>query len=484
MKSEYLHELNQTELRIPEERPPENRYESRMFLGCRIPGLLPCRILHLDNRTYYSYGITSLQSLSLLIRRRELTRDDLLWILREILQIENGVEDYLLLPDHIVLDAEHIFVDQSAKKIGLIFVPFYSCRPIEGLRNLTASLLPALDRNDAGTVVFGYRFYRMLLEPDARLSTLLCFLGEAAGGEMELQSVRNGFSDAVRIASDPGSAKTALPRGRAPGTSGASSGSTGGLSDPEIGSSKNETAPATRFFGKRALWKTAALVSLLLLAAAGGYLLLHPALLRRRLALLFLIPFALFAAACVCILILLGRKEAASSPRSSPAFADTQGRAAFPRPAGIRADRFADVTPFGSAGPSPVPAPPASLISTGQDQEPRAIPIDKKSIAIGKNPDLCDAVVSDPKISRQHALIRFRDGRYFLSDCNSKNGTFRNGEPVVGIKEVPLKNGDRIRFADITYLFRTETPGGAAGQADPHIKKRRTKHDDQETLES
>lgn len=62
-----------------------------------------------------------------------------------------------------------------------------------------------------------------------------------------------------------------------------------------------------------------------------------------------------------------------------------------------------------------------------------------------------DAVILSPAVSRYHAKITRRDGIYYLSDLNSLNGTFHNGEPVGYNESVPLKAMDTISFADVVY---------------------------------
>jgi sigma-B regulation protein RsbU (phosphoserine phosphatase) len=46
-----------------------------------------------------------------------------------------------------------------------------------------------------------------------------------------------------------------------------------------------------------------------------------------------------------------------------------------------------------------------------------------------------------PNVSRQHAIIQVRNGRYILKDLNSKHGTYVNG---VRVDETELRNGDKI----------------------------------------
>jgi pSer/pThr/pTyr-binding forkhead associated (FHA) protein len=69
---------------------------------------------------------------------------------------------------------------------------------------------------------------------------------------------------------------------------------------------------------------------------------------------------------------------------------------------------------------------------------------------IGRSPGN-DIVLRDGYISGEHAQIRQGDENYFLEDLGSTNGTFING---VRIKEpVILKNGDRISFRQVDFLF-------------------------------
>lgn len=61
-------------------------------------------------------------------------------------------------------------------------------------------------------------------------------------------------------------------------------------------------------------------------------------------------------------------------------------------------------------------------------------------------PDV-DLDSDDPeaKVSRRHARISFRDGKYFLEDLGSTNGTFVNrGKRLLPGRPQPLQDGDEI----------------------------------------
>jgi len=62
-----------------------------------------------------------------------------------------------------------------------------------------------------------------------------------------------------------------------------------------------------------------------------------------------------------------------------------------------------------------------------------------------------EIVIVSKRASREHAHIR-RDGRHtFLDDLGSTNGTFLNGERVLG--NVQLRDGDQISIGEIVFTF-------------------------------
>lgn len=77
---------------------------------------------------------------------------------------------------------------------------------------------------------------------------------------------------------------------------------------------------------------------------------------------------------------------------------------------------------------------------------------------IGKQEDRAEIVLKNAKISRLHAEIYQKDGRFFLMDMNSSNGTYLNHSPerLAACADYELSSGDVIRFANEEYVFRME----------------------------
>lgn len=97
----------------------------------------------------------------------------------------------------------------------------------------------------------------------------------------------------------------------------------------------------------------------------------------------------------------------------------------------------------------PPDAPHAVLIMDGE----RLIPIKQPILNIGRHRDN-HIILDNPRVSRHHAQIRLRFGRYVLFDLGSASGTTVNGHPI---QEAILRSGDVITMADNTLIYVEDT---------------------------
>lgn len=71
-----------------------------------------------------------------------------------------------------------------------------------------------------------------------------------------------------------------------------------------------------------------------------------------------------------------------------------------------------------------------------------------------------DIVLDDPKVSRSHAAFRMLgDGKHYIVDMGSANGTFLNDKRVVSPQA--LKDGDEISIGGYTMTFHCDEPDNA-----------------------
>lgn len=80
----------------------------------------------------------------------------------------------------------------------------------------------------------------------------------------------------------------------------------------------------------------------------------------------------------------------------------------------------------------------------------KRIRLTKSLTRIGRAPD-SDIVVAEPQISTRHAEIECRQGRFYLRDLRSTNGSWINKERVQA--ETILKSGDVVAFDEFTFTF-------------------------------
>jgi len=92
------------------------------------------------------------------------------------------------------------------------------------------------------------------------------------------------------------------------------------------------------------------------------------------------------------------------------------------------------------------------LVAMDGDQKGEDFRLRDGQNTLGSAPD-SDIVLHDQTISAKHASVRYKDGKFFLSDLDSSNGTFVNGLEEC-VARVELKDSDMVRVGAVTLKFR------------------------------
>jgi FHA domain len=71
----------------------------------------------------------------------------------------------------------------------------------------------------------------------------------------------------------------------------------------------------------------------------------------------------------------------------------------------------------------------------------------EEEVLIGRSSG-CQIVIGEPTVSRRHARLRSRDGRWVLQDLGSTNGTFLNGRRV---GRCELRPGDLVLLGEAAF---------------------------------
>lgn len=107
------------------------------------------------------------------------------------------------------------------------------------------------------------------------------------------------------------------------------------------------------------------------------------------------------------------------------------------------------------------PPPLATVLVRSGSLRGQRLPIRTPVVNIGRA-EYNDLVFGDASVSAAHAKLQRREEVWILTDLDSTNGTFVDGEPLRG--ELPLMPGSTVRFGDVTVLF---DPTDLRGPAPP-----------------
>lgn len=102
----------------------------------------------------------------------------------------------------------------------------------------------------------------------------------------------------------------------------------------------------------------------------------------------------------------------------------------------------------------------------------RCYPLANAEITIGRQPGNT-IVLADDSVSRNHARIAAERGQAIVTDLNSTNGTFVNGERVHG--QQSLRPGDRVEIAGAAFQVSTSSSSELGRAALPNGKIMRSR---------
>ena len=91
------------------------------------------------------------------------------------------------------------------------------------------------------------------------------------------------------------------------------------------------------------------------------------------------------------------------------------------------------------------------VVTAAGPNQGRAIPVPGAKFLIGRDPQ-CNLRPASQAVSKQHCAIHVRDGRVYLEDFGSTNGSLVNDTPVVGEQEI--KDGDELKIGPLEFKLQ------------------------------
>src|SRR5580765_2352618 len=102
-----------------------------------------------------------------------------------------------------------------------------------------------------------------------------------------------------------------------------------------------------------------------------------------------------------------------------------------------------------------------SIIISEKGGAERKESFDKNEINVGRVQGN-DLMLPKGNVSKHHARLLFRDGRFIVTDLKSTNGTYVNGRKIA--QATIVREGDKIYIGDFVLRLETNGAGAPAGE--------------------
>lgn len=491
MKAEYKRDLSGNYLVLYEEEEPDtSSYQMRMLVGNTIPSVLKCRVQGVDGQFMVCFDITSKQSVLSLYEEKKIGYEDLQMILGGFVQVMEEMAEYLLNPSRLLLKPEYMYVDVEKRQLYFCYLPGYDQDVRQEFQELTEYILPLLDHEDSRAVMLGYGIYRRALEDSFHLEHIKqelyqersetaktdSAINAASRQKTDKEGTDTGFMDVA--AAHPGTDFSARPNGKTEQEEiNINPEEVMWQEEPAKENRKSEKSQEKGIF----IWclSVAAVALLVIIAETLGYL--------PRISVTAVLGCVIVAMGIgmlyVWILSLLKKKgqkisenQETPMPKESRKCGkqslkhmeisedETYGTERTEEKTGKKQEEIytenssctskSQKTNFGETVvlSANIVTGPATLVSR-EPGELATIYLQEELTVIGKMETAADAVIDLPTVSRIHAKIRKRDGEYYLTDLNSRNGTSVNGKMLKSSEEYCLQDQDEVDFAQARYVF-------------------------------
>lgn len=425
MEVSYKRDVSRSFLVIrPDGEIDTKAYPVRMVLGNAIPGLLPCRLQKADGEILLYYDITNRQCLA--DAYEKLAYAELKAVYQRLLKIFEEMEMYLLNVDQLLLEAEYVYVDKKEGSISLCYLLGFEKSVQEQLRLFTENLLPRMDHQDSQGVMLGYGIYRLMVEE-----------------RFQIEAVREILYQSENQSRRPEKSSIEAAPGREPADDG--------------NTLECEEAEESGEHLKKAWIKDLVLIlaGLFLFAGYAGL---------KQLGYFSWLTLPVMLAALFCLVLGMGAvlrggkkkdkgKESISEENAEhmeaedgiwekPEFPEYLQKDVYPKP-----DSGETVVLYRN------PEYDCPVLVCEEPGQAPSIILNREMMIIGKVDGVSDILLDRASVSRVHAKICKKENEYWISDLNSKNGTFINGKKLGIEEEYLLQSEDQVIFADINYRF-------------------------------
>lgn len=417
MIREYRRDLQHCYLVMYSQLHNENTgYAKHMIAENKISGLLPCSYKRIDDHILYYYDITSHISLKERINQKKIEGEEMLFLLNSLLDVLRNIDEYLLSADAICLEIDCIFVDAKMEHINFCYFPDESDDIGKKIQKLFEDLLPFLNHQRTESIYLGYDIFHYLMKNSFSLDGVKEELNRLCRKEIEnkkyqvtnehIEQEKQVEIDTVFEEEDPGNRKKFY-----------------GI---EIGIA---LLCIIYLFSGWYIWKN--LKEFIIYWGAVGII--------------------IGLAACFIWFICQKFFHKTVAIESNLNIEDIENNCeeetellSEPVDVNMKTEVL-----------SKKKWNHIYLLEEKYTDIPKRYELGKDGVQIiGRFHETADIILDNSSISRMHARIRRDENHFYLSDLNSRNGTWVNGKELIGMQEIEIRVDDEIRFAEEIYSLK------------------------------
>lgn len=459
--AEYRRTLNHNYLVIRKSKEDDEDYELDMVMQNNIKGLLPIDIRMSEGNEYLYYEISSMQPLKRLYDHREFEWGSLKKICAELISIMSSCGEYMLDTEHLILDPSCIYMGMDDGRPALVFLPSFKDDAGKGFVSLAEFFMERVSHEDTRASRFAYSFYQTVRKDGFVISDIERIISDCdtdkdkdkdTGESRKEQDIRD-ITQTEPLIFDLMSDDDTEDDTAEDDT---------GKNDKTVSVKKKEKKAE----GNRKL-PLAVFFTVMLICAA---------------VIMGVIPGtdtytakmsgkALFLCTLAAFIIRLFRdrkkgncktievkdmddlddcfsefeKKDRKQPETLPVNKETLKEKTIERK--TSPDDDMGKTVFWDLEDEPA-------VNVLVDKKGKEYSLEHFPFVIGKKADLADLVLNDKTVSRIHAELTEENGKVFIQDCNSTNGTFLNGIQLNGNERLALSREDEIEIGRVKLEYR------------------------------
>lgn len=396
-------------------------YRKRMILDNQIPGLLPISCREGKDGHKYYYEVNSLETLDKLYEEVEISYEQLQKLFLGVIRLFQNLEEYLLEGMQIIMHPEYIYLEPEKMEPHFICFPDYEGNIRKEFVELVDYVLAKIDHTDERAVMLGYQVYRYTRNPNYVLSEIhqmLRTIGEAEEVEVP-ENRRYTPQDELEVVSQELTTIKEMPF------------------DSSLTLEEMPAKPVKQV--RIAMIVTIILLSLLVEEYMLGLLGL------KGMHMVYLCGVVALSSMITGILHYMEKRQVKPVEEESLEEAMMLMDSPTAYEAGTACLTKDMVKEY-------FPAKKHSLIGVVNGEEIE-YSLHRFPLTIGKQEGVSDLIIPDNTVSRQHARLEQIDGKIYIRDVHSTNGTMKNGK-LLGCEELSLlEEGDSIVLGNASLTF-------------------------------